>query len=77
MNTINVSQPFSGESPASRFEAVKVLAISLAESSPFDSYEHFGHGPFINIRNSNGNKLICLTGGRGCVPLDEWTSKLT
>jgi hypothetical protein len=136
MNTINVSQPLTGESPASRFEAAKALAISLAESaneflepeliawidrstdraspilegcsgpngwhdygvshggtlevgvgkettfifaesSAFDSYEHFDHGPFINIRDANGNELICLTGGRGCVTLDEWTSKLT
>ncbi len=48
----------------------------FAESSPFDSYEHFGHGPFLNIHDSKGNEMICLRGG-GCVTLDEWTSKLT
>jgi hypothetical protein len=49
----------------------------FAESSPFDSYEHFGHGPFINIRDAKGNEMICRTGGDDCVQLDEWTSKLT
>lgn len=49
----------------------------FAESSPFDSYEHFGHGPYVNIHDSSGNELICLTGGVDCVPLYEWTSKLT
>ena len=49
----------------------------FAESSPFDSYEHFGHGPFRNIRDAKGNELICRADGGDCVPLDEWTSKLT
>ncbi len=49
----------------------------FAESSPYDSYEHFGHGPFINIRNAQGNEMICRVGGINCMPLDEWTSKLT
>lgn len=49
----------------------------FAESSPFDSYEHFGHGPYVNLHDSLGNELICRTGGVDCVPLDEWTSKLT
>ena len=49
----------------------------FAESSPFDSYEHFGHGPFINIRDVQGGELICQAGGVDCIPLDEWTSKLT
>jgi Domain of unknown function (DUF5619) len=49
----------------------------FAESSPFDSYEHFGPGPFRNLRDAHGNEFICLAGGRACVPLDEWTSKLT
>ena len=49
----------------------------FAESSQFDSYEHFSPGPFVNIRDAQGNELICGKGGRDCVPLDEWTSKLT
>ena len=49
----------------------------FTESSSFDSYEHFGHGPYVNIRDPLGNELICRTGGVDCVPLDEWTSKLT
>jgi len=53
------------------------VSFIFAESSPFDSYEHFGPGPFRNLRDDQGNELICLSGGRDCVPLDEWTSKLT
>jgi hypothetical protein len=49
----------------------------FAESSPFDSYEHFGPGPFVNVRDAQGAEMICRTGGGECVPLDEWTSKLT
>jgi hypothetical protein len=136
MKNLNVSQSFSGGASASRFEAAKVLAMSLAESdpellepeliawldrstamaspvlegcsgsngwhdygvshdgrlevdvggeatfifaesSPFDSYEHFGHGPFINIRDAQGNEMICRAGGGACARLDDWTSKLT
>lgn len=49
----------------------------FAESSPFDSYEHFGNGPYVNIHDAKGNEMVCLVGGGGCVTLDEWTSKLT
>ncbi len=49
----------------------------FAESSPFDSYDHFGKSPFISVHDAKGNELICLSGGGGCVSLDEWTSKLT
>ena len=49
----------------------------FAESSPFDSYEHFGPGPYRNHRDNQGNEFICQSDGMGCVPLDEWTSKLT
>lgn len=48
----------------------------FAESSPFDSYEHFGHGPLVNIRDAQGNEMVCMSSG-GCVTLDDWTSKLT
>jgi hypothetical protein len=53
------------------------MIFIFAESSPFDSYEQFGHRPFVNLRNAHGGEMICRTGGGECVPLDEWTSKLT
>lgn len=31
----------------------------FAESSPYDAYEHFGHGPFVNIRDKQGDEMIC------------------
>ena len=48
----------------------------FADVSSFDSYEHFGPGPFRNISDAHGNGFICQSDGSGCVPLDEWTSKL-
>jgi hypothetical protein len=52
-------------------------AFIFVESSPFDSYEHFGHGAFVNLRDESGNEMLCRIGGKDCVPLDEWSSKLT
>lgn len=49
----------------------------FAESSPFDSYEHFGLGPFVNIRDDHGEEMISRVDGWDCVHLDEWTGKLT
>ena len=49
----------------------------FAESSQFDTYAHFGPGPYVNLRDAQGNESICRVGGKDCVPLDEWTSKLT
>ncbi|MGC2166748.1 MAG: AF1514 family protein [Gallionella sp.] len=49
----------------------------FAESSQFDSYAHFGHGPYVNLRDPSGNEIMCRIGGVHCVPLDDWTSKLT
>jgi len=49
----------------------------FAESSPFDSYEHFGPGPYRNHSDTQGNEFICQSDGTACFPLDEWTSKLT
>ncbi len=54
-----------------------VASFIFVESSPFDSYEHFGPGPFVNLRDTHGNESICRVGGKDCVPLDDWTSKLT
>lgn len=49
----------------------------FAESSPFDSYDHFGPGPFRNIRDAQGNESVCRAEGLDCVPLNDWTSQLT
>lgn len=46
-------------------------SVIFAEASPFDSHEHFGHGPFINLRNMKGEAMICMSGGNNCVSLDE------
>ena len=49
----------------------------FAESSQFDSYDHFAPGPFRNLRDGQGNEFVCDSGGRACVPLDDWTSQQT
>lgn len=49
----------------------------FAESSQFDSYDHFAPGPFRNLRDAQGNEFVCDSGGRACVPLDDWTSRQT
>ena len=54
-----------------------VASFIFAESSQFDSYAHFGPGPYVNLRDAQGRETICLVGGKDCMPLDEWTSKLT
>ena len=54
-----------------------VASFIFAEASPFDCYDHFGPGPFVNLRDAQGNEQICRMGGKDCVPLDEWSSKLT
>jgi hypothetical protein len=53
------------------------ISFIFAESGTFDSYEQVGPGPYINLRDSQGNELLCRVGGKDCVPLDDWTSKLT
>lgn len=54
-----------------------VASFIFAESSPFDSYAHFGPGPYRNLRDAQGNESVCRAGGVDCVPLDDWTSQLT
>jgi len=54
-----------------------MASFIFAESSPFDSYAHFGPGPFRNLRDAQGNESVCRAGGMDCIPLDEWTSQLT
>lgn len=52
-------------------------AFIFVESSPYDAYGHFGHGPFRNLRDAQGNECVCYADGANCVPLDDWTSQLT
>jgi Domain of unknown function (DUF5619) len=52
-------------------------AFIFAESSAYDSYDHFGPGPYVNIHDDQGKEMICRVGGVDCVPLDDWASKLT
>ena len=49
----------------------------FTESGPYCSYDHFGHRPYVNLGDAQGNESICRPGGIACVPLDEWTGKLT
>lgn len=55
----------------------------FAESSQFDSYAHFGPGPFLNLRDRAGREWVCLASSladphnpqspsrTACVPVDE------
>lgn len=58
-------------------------AFIYAESSPFDPYEA---SPYSNLRDREGNEHVCQTNllkdphtptPEACIPLDDWTSKLT
>lgn len=58
-------------------------AFIYADSSAFDPYEV---GPYSNLRDAQGNEYLCQINllsdphqptAQACVPLDEWTSKLT
>lgn len=142
MKTLTASQPYSGETSRSRFDAARALAFSLAESdsellepeviawndrssmrespvlggcggpdgwhrygvshegrlevivdsetsfifaesSQFDSYAHFGPGPFLNLRDRGGREWVCLASSladphnpqspsrTACIPVDE------
>ncbi len=67
-----------GVSHGGRLEVdVDDTSFIFAESSTYDSYGRLGPGPYINVRDSQGNELLCRVGGQACVPLDDWTSKLT
>lgn len=59
------------------------FAFIYAESSPFDPYEA---SPYSNLKDKRGNEYLCQINllndplkptAEACVPLDEWTSKLT
>jgi len=54
-----------------------VASFIFAESSPFDSYEHFAPGPLRNVRDAQGNEFVCRAGGIDYIPLDDWTGQLT
>ncbi len=55
----------------------------FAESSQFDSYAHFGPGPFLNLRDRAGREWVCLASSladphnplapshTACIPVDE------
>ena len=58
MKTLSASQPFPREASAARFESARTLAFSIAESSPYDTYQHFGPGPYVNLHDAAGNGLI-------------------
>lgn len=54
-----------------------------ADSSAFDPYEAC---PYANLHDAQGNEFLCQIGllddphvpnPKACVPIDEWTSKLT
>lgn len=74
-----------GESHGGRLE-VDVgndFAFIYADSSAFDPYEA---SPYSNLSDAQGNEYLCQTNllsdphqpiPSACVPLDEWTSKLT
>lgn len=58
-------------------------AFVYAESSAFDPYEP---SPYSNIRDTEGVEYLCQINllsdprqptAKACIPLDEWTSKLT
>jgi hypothetical protein len=34
------------------------ITFIFAESTPYDSYEHPGHGPYVNLHDTLGNELI-------------------
>ena len=55
----------------------------FGDSSAFDTY---GPSPYINLHDKNGNEYLCQINAlrdphnpnqEACVPLDDWTSKLT
>lgn len=58
-------------------------AFIYAEASSFDPYEA---SPYANLKDSQGNEYLCQINllrhagqpdAAACVPLDEWTSKMT
>ena len=72
MKNLNVPQPLASGSPASRFQAAKAMAftLALADSELHDSCMYFGPGPVVNFRDDKGNEMICRIGGVACMPLD-------
>lgn len=53
------------------------MSFIFTECSLFGSCGHFGHKPSVNLRDAQGNEMAQRPGGVSCVPLDEWTGKLT
>ncbi len=62
------------------------FAFIFAETSHFDSYLHFGPGPFLNLRDRAGREWVCLASSladprnplspshTACIPVDEASS---
>ncbi len=60
-----------------------VASFIFAESSQFDSYAHFGPGPFVNLKDRAGREWVCLASSladprnpqspsrTACIPVDE------
>ncbi|MFH1871671.1 MAG: AF1514 family protein [Pseudomonadota bacterium] len=74
-----------GVSHEGRLEVIvdSETSFIFAESSQFDSYAHFGPGPFLNLRDRAGREWVCLASSladphnpqspsrSACVPVDE------
>lgn len=74
-----------GASHGGRLEVIvdRDVSFIFAESSQFDSYEHFGPGPFLNLRDRVGREWVCLASSladphnplspsrTACIPVDE------
>ena len=74
-----------GVSHGGRLEVIidSEASFIFAESSQFDTYEHFSPGPFLNLRDRAGREWVCLASSladprnpqspsrTACVPVDE------
>lgn len=68
-----------GMSHGGRLEVEKsdLGTFIFTESSAYDSGEHFGQRPFVNLYDASGNERICRAGEINCMALDGWGRKLT
>jgi hypothetical protein len=72
MKSLKIAQPLPGGAHTIRFAAARAIATTYALSTRVDRT-----GRFITMRDALGSELICRAGATACVPLDEWSSKLT
>jgi hypothetical protein len=73
MKSLKIAQPLPGGAHTIRFAAARAIATTYALSAPRVDRT----GRFIIMRDALGSELICRAGATACVPLDEWSSKLT